>query len=84
MAFSAIEPIGEDAAWFRAGAIAAAGVNVHVPKDKTPAKPSDFIPDFWKSGSTAEKPETVGNKVRAVMRAMFGKGQPVEKNADHR
>lgn len=44
MAFERLEPFGDLHADFRAGAICAATVNLHVPEGKPALLPSDFMP----------------------------------------
>lgn len=44
MAYAAIEPFGEDPAFWRTGIIAATLANIHRKRGSQPFKPDDFMP----------------------------------------
>ena len=69
MAYSRVEPWGEERADLRAGIVASTIANVNRGKDKKPYKPQQFMPDF----EPVDEATRVQRMLESVRRSLGGK-----------
>jgi hypothetical protein len=63
IAFSELEPFGEQIDWLRTGVLASLIANVNRQKGAKPFKPTDFMPEEPKLISQSESTETMKSKI---------------------
>lgn len=68
--YEQVEPFGEYAAWLRWAQSLAAFVNAHRGKKGAPAKPQDFLPDFFGAALDEAEPPLAFGDVAALFKGL--------------